>query len=89
MLTGTGQECGAPLLNHPQVSKLSFTGSTAVGKLVMEAAAKRILPVSLKLGGKSHSYGGYKQSGLGREFSLAGMLDSYTQTKNITVNLPR
>jgi betaine-aldehyde dehydrogenase len=55
MLTGTGQECGAPLLNHPQVSKLSFTGSTAVGKLVMEAAAKRILPVSLELGGKSPS----------------------------------
>jgi betaine-aldehyde dehydrogenase len=36
-----------------------------------------------------HSYGGFKQSGLGREFSLAGMLDSFTQTKNITVNLTR
>jgi acyl-CoA reductase-like NAD-dependent aldehyde dehydrogenase len=55
MLSGTGQECGAPLLSHPLVSKLSFTGSTAVGKLVMEAAAKRILPVSLELGGKSPS----------------------------------
>jgi len=55
MLSGTGQECGAPLLNHPLVAKLSFTGSTAVGKLVMEAAAKRLLPVSLELGGKSPS----------------------------------
>ncbi|OYY59905.1 MAG: aldehyde dehydrogenase, partial [Rhizobiales bacterium 35-66-30] len=55
MLTGTGAECGAPLINHPLVAKLSFTGSTAVGKLVMEAAAKRILPVSLELGGKSPS----------------------------------
>ena len=55
MLTGTGPECGAPLLAHPSVAKLSFTGSTAVGKLVMEAAAKRILPVSLELGGKSPS----------------------------------
>ncbi|MEK9280908.1 aldehyde dehydrogenase family protein [Bradyrhizobium sp. ISRA442] len=55
VLSGTGQECGAPLLNHPLVAKLSFTGSTAVGKLVMEAAAKRILPVSLELGGKSPS----------------------------------
>jgi acyl-CoA reductase-like NAD-dependent aldehyde dehydrogenase len=55
MLSGTGLECGAPLLNHPLVSKLSFTGSTAVGKLVMEAAAKCILPVSLELGGKSPS----------------------------------
>jgi len=34
-----------------------------------------------------HSYGGYKQSGIGREFSLEGMLDSFTQRKNITVNL--
>ncbi|WP_024510325.1 aldehyde dehydrogenase family protein [Bradyrhizobium sp. ARR65] len=55
VLTGTGTECGAPLLNHPEVSKLSFTGSTPVGKLVMEAAAKRIIPVSLELGGKSPS----------------------------------
>jgi betaine-aldehyde dehydrogenase len=32
-------------------------------------------------------YGGYKESGIGREFSLDGMLDSYTQSKAITVNL--
>jgi len=34
-----------------------------------------------------HSYGGYKESGIGREFSLEGMLDSFTQKKNVTVNL--
>jgi len=34
-----------------------------------------------------HSYGGYKQSGIGREFSLEGMLDGFTQRKNVTVNL--
>jgi betaine-aldehyde dehydrogenase len=34
-----------------------------------------------------HSYGGYKESGIGREFSLEGMLESYTQRKNVTVNL--
>ena len=33
------------------------------------------------------SYGGYKQSGIGREYSLEGMLDGYTQRKNVTVNL--
>ena len=33
-----------------------------------------------------HSYGGYKQSGIGREFSLEGMLDSFTQRKNVTIN---
>ena len=34
-----------------------------------------------------HSYGGYKQSGIGREFSLEGLLDSFTQRKSVTVNL--
>ena len=33
------------------------------------------------------SYGGFKQSGMGREYSLEGMLDSYTQRKSVTVNL--
>src|SRR5690348_3105642 len=55
VLTGLGEECGAPLANHPMVSKLSFTGSTEVGKLVMRAASDRIVPVSLELGGKSPS----------------------------------
>ena len=55
VLTGLGEECGAPLANHPTVAKLSFTGSTAVGKSIMRAAADRIAPVSLELGGKSPS----------------------------------
>jgi len=53
VLTGLGEECGAPLANHPMVSKLSFTGSTEVGKLIMRAASDRIVPVSLELGGKA------------------------------------
>ena len=55
VLTGLGEECGAALTRHPLVRKLSFTGSTEVGKLVMSAAAERIVPVSLELGGKSPS----------------------------------
>jgi betaine-aldehyde dehydrogenase len=55
VLTGLGEECGAPLANHPTVGKLSFTGSTEVGKLIMRAASDRIVPVSLELGGKSPS----------------------------------
>ena len=55
VLTGLGDECGAPLANHPAVRKLSFTGSTEIGKLVMRAASERIVPVSLELGGKSPS----------------------------------
>jgi len=55
LLTGFGEECGGPLANHPTVRKLSFTGSTEVGKIVMRAAADRIVPISLELGGKSPS----------------------------------
>ncbi|MCI3950828.1 MAG: thcA [Burkholderiales bacterium] len=53
VLTGYGEECGAALAQHPLVRKLSFTGSTEVGKSVMRAASERIVPVSLELGGKS------------------------------------
>jgi betaine-aldehyde dehydrogenase len=55
VLSGFGQEAGTALINHPGIRKLSFTGSTEVGKIVMRAAAERIVPVSLELGGKSPS----------------------------------
>jgi len=53
VITGTGDECGVPLAKHPMVRKLTFTGSTEVGRFIMESAAERIIPVSLELGGKS------------------------------------
>jgi betaine-aldehyde dehydrogenase len=52
-LTGTGAECGEMLARHPGVGKLSFTGSSVAGKSIMAAAAERIVPVTLELGGKS------------------------------------
>ena len=55
VITGYGAECGAPLAEHPLVRKLSFTGSTAVGKSIMRAASDRLAPISLELGGKSPS----------------------------------
>jgi len=55
VLTGLGHECGAAIAAHPQIRKLSFTGSTDVGKSIMRAASDRIAPVSLELGGKSPS----------------------------------
>jgi betaine-aldehyde dehydrogenase len=48
-------ESGRILSQHPNIDKLSFTGSTAVGSMVMMAAAKRCLPITLELGGKSPS----------------------------------
>lgn len=53
VVSGFGDEVGEALITHPDVSKLSFTGSTAVGSRIMAAAAERIVPVSLELGGKS------------------------------------
>ncbi|MEO3892613.1 aldehyde dehydrogenase family protein [Nonomuraea sp. B5E05] len=53
VVTGYGEEAGAALTAHPRVAKLSFTGSTSVGRQVMHAGADRVAPVSLELGGKS------------------------------------
>ncbi len=53
VITGYGVECGDAISAHPLVKKLTFTGSTRVGKTIMHAAADRIIPVSLELGGKS------------------------------------
>lgn len=53
VLTGTGEECGAALTANPGVAKLSFTGSTDVGRTIAGAGARRIVPVTLELGGKS------------------------------------
>lgn len=53
VITGPGQECGAALINHPLVRKISMTGSTEVGKLMLHSAADRIIPSTLELGGKN------------------------------------
>ncbi|CAB4280857.1 unnamed protein product [Prunus armeniaca] len=53
ILTGLGQEAGAPLASHPHVDKVAFTGSTITGSKIMAAAAQLVKPVSLELGGKS------------------------------------
>jgi acyl-CoA reductase-like NAD-dependent aldehyde dehydrogenase len=53
IVTGTGASAGQALLHHPNVSKLAFTGSTGVGQRVADAAAKKLIPATLELGGKS------------------------------------
>ncbi len=53
VVTGYGAEVGAPLVAHPSVAKIAFTGSDVSGQKIYEAAAKNIKPVSLELGGKS------------------------------------
>ena len=53
VLTGTGADCGSVLLRHPEVDMVSFTGSTRVGRTVLEAAATTAKRVHLELGGKA------------------------------------
>ena len=53
VVTGYGETAGAALAAHPHVDKVAFTGSTEVGKLIVQAAAGNLKKVSLELGGKS------------------------------------
>ncbi|MCI6988113.1 MAG: aldehyde dehydrogenase family protein [Campylobacter sp.] len=53
VITGRGSKAGEWLKNHEGIDKLAFTGSTEIGRDVGIAAAKRIIPVTLELGGKS------------------------------------
>ena len=53
ILSGYGPECGAPLVAHPKVRKVTFTGSVEVGRIVARAAAEKLIPTTLELGGKS------------------------------------
>lgn len=53
IVTGFGQDAGAALAEHPDVDKISFTGSTAVGKSIVKASAGNLKRLTLELGGKS------------------------------------
>jgi aldehyde dehydrogenase (NAD+) len=53
IIQGYGEEAGAPLVEHPDVGVVSFTGSTKVGRYVQQAAGERLAKVSLELGGKN------------------------------------
>ena len=53
VITGFGKDVGAPLVQHPLVKKIAFTGSDATGRAINELAAKSFKRVSLELGGKS------------------------------------
>ena len=52
IVTGAGAT-GSAIVEHPEVNKLAFTGSTEVGKLIQRSAVKRNLPLTLELGGKA------------------------------------
>ena len=53
VVTGFGAEAGGPLVDHPDVAKIAFTGSDLSGQKIYEQGAKKLIPVTLELGGKS------------------------------------
>ena len=53
IVSGDGPGCGAPLAEHKDIAKVTFTGSVETGRIVYKAAAERLVPVTLELGGKS------------------------------------
>mgnify|MGYP001171094743 FL=1 len=52
-ITGMGIEVGQPMVDHPDLAKVAFTGSDVAGQKIYESAARKIMPVTLELGGKS------------------------------------
>src|SRR3977135_3341748 len=53
IIRGFGETCGSPLVKHPDVNKIAFTGSASVGKIIVKEAAETVKRVTLELGGKS------------------------------------
>jgi aldehyde dehydrogenase (NAD+) len=53
IVTGRGEVVGAEMVSHPDIAKISFTGSTAVGKAILRAGAETMKRITLELGGKS------------------------------------
>ncbi|MBP2280372.1 aldehyde dehydrogenase [Psychrobacter sp. PL19] len=53
VVNGFGVEAGKPLASSPRINKVSFTGETTTGRLIMQYASENIIPVTLELGGKS------------------------------------
>ncbi len=81
LLHGTGPEVGGPLVSHPGVAGVSFTGGTATGALVAAAAAPRFKKLSLELGGKNPTI---VFADADREAALAGAVRSgFTNTGQI------
>ncbi len=53
VVTGFGNECGQAIIDHPDITKIAFTGSDLTGQRIYESAARHLKKVTLELGGKS------------------------------------
>ena len=53
VVNGYGREVGKELATNPRINKVAFTGSTVIGRMIMQYASENIIPITLELGGKS------------------------------------
>jgi acyl-CoA reductase-like NAD-dependent aldehyde dehydrogenase len=53
LVIGSGREVGTPLIGHPLVKGVTFTGSTGVGRSIYQVAAEKLIPIQLEMGGKN------------------------------------
>ena len=78
VISGYGEECGEPLLSHPDVRKITFTGSFSVGKIIAQKAAPKLCPVTLELGGKNPNI---IMSDADLDIAIPGVIDGMRYTR--------
>lgn len=78
VISGFGEECGRPLVEHPIVRKVTFTGSLAVGQAIAAYAAPKLCPVTLELGGKNP---GIVLADADLDLAIPGIVDGMRYTR--------
>ena len=78
VISGYGEECGKPLVEHPVVRKVTFTGSLAVGQAIAGYAAPKLCPVTLELGGKNP---GIVLADADPDLAIPGIIDGMRYTR--------
>ncbi len=81
IVPGTGEAAGASLVEHPDVDKVAFTGSTETGRSIVRAATGNLKRVSLELGGKS-PFIVFPDADLDRTIAMAAHLGFFLQGQN-------
>ena len=78
VISGYGEECGEPLIQHEKVRKVTFTGSFSVGKIIAMKAAPKLCPVTLELGGKNPNI---IMSDADLDIAIPGVIDGMRYTR--------